>query len=258
MHPGPGTGAPRGADRVVDGVAEKAAAINRHQDFERTRRSRERAGGEEQRVAGQERRDDQAGLGEDDGEENAVGPAAGGIRTIPETFVDVEEEINHLLVVPARRSATRSRLVPAVAAPVVRPPRAQSRVERGRAEVGTVPRGRRMPRRSTRAVDALARPGRGGAAARDAGRARDVPARRPRPDQDAAVQRGVAAPRPPRRPVPARQCPGRRREPLLPRMAVAIRGLRSAGVVGAVTLRLGADGEAYDGIRKDTVHVPGG
>ena len=106
-------------------------------------------------------------------------------------------------------------------------------------------------------VAAVSPAGRGGAAARNAGGARDVPAGRPRPDQDAAVERSAAAPRPQRRPVSARQFPGRRHQLVLARVAAAVRRLRSAGVVGRRHAATRADGEAYDGIRKDTVHVGG-
>ena len=66
------------ADRVVHGIAGDRGGEQDdggERDVEAARR-RDRAGGEEQRVAGQERRHDQPGLGEDDHEEHSVDPPA--------------------------------------------------------------------------------------------------------------------------------------------------------------------------------------
>ena len=97
--------------------------------------------------------------------------------------------------------------------------------------VGRRPRGR--PGRGTRRRDHHGcGPHGGGATAGDTGGARDVSPCRPRPDQDAAVERSAAAPGPARRSVSPGERPGRRRQSLLARVAAALWRLRPAGAVG--------------------------
>ena len=83
------------ADAVVDGVAEhRCDEEHQHRDphVEAPGR-RDRAGGKEQRVARQERHDDEAGFREDDGEEGAVNELSVLGDERGEVLVDVEEEI---------------------------------------------------------------------------------------------------------------------------------------------------------------------
>ena len=54
-----------------------------------------RAGREQQRVARQKWRDDEARLGQDDREEDAVHPRSVGADEFQQMPVEVEEEINH-------------------------------------------------------------------------------------------------------------------------------------------------------------------
>ena len=102
-------GDPR-ADRVVHGVAgDGRQDQRRHQDADVEHAGRgERAGGEVERVAGQERRHDESGLGEDDGEEHRVGPRAGGIDDGQQPLVHVEQEVDHPSSVQAGEWPARS------------------------------------------------------------------------------------------------------------------------------------------------------
>ena len=87
------------ADRVVDGVAGDGRHDQRrhqHADVEHAG-GRQRPGGEVQRVARQERRHDEPGLGEDDGEEDGVGPRTRGIDDGQQPLVHVEQEVEHPL-----------------------------------------------------------------------------------------------------------------------------------------------------------------
>ena len=66
------------ADAVVDAVAQDGGAGEQQEDQRQTERAggREGAGGEQQGVAGQERRHHQPGLAEDDPEQDQIGPGA--------------------------------------------------------------------------------------------------------------------------------------------------------------------------------------
>ena len=56
----------------------------------------QRPGREEQRIARQKRRDDEAGFGKDDGEQQAVDPRAVGLDELEQVPVAMEEEIDHV------------------------------------------------------------------------------------------------------------------------------------------------------------------
>src|SRR5262249_365978 len=58
-------------------------------------RGGQRAGREQQRIAGQKRREDEPGLGKDDRKQDAVDPGAVGVNELDEVLVEVEDEIDH-------------------------------------------------------------------------------------------------------------------------------------------------------------------
>ena len=84
------------AGGVVDGIAGERGNREQH---ERERRA-ERAGGrqrprrKEKRVARQKRCDHEAGLGEDDGEQQTIHPRSVGADELQEVLVEVEEEVD--------------------------------------------------------------------------------------------------------------------------------------------------------------------
>ena len=84
-------------DPVVDRVAEhRGGDEDRYQNLDpHDAARRQRAGGEQQRVAGEERRDDETGFREDDGEQNAVGDQAVVLNEGREVLVDIEKKIEH-------------------------------------------------------------------------------------------------------------------------------------------------------------------
>ena len=77
--PGESPGAYGAADRVVERIAENRCGGEQYKGRDRLQRARsvhcrQRADRKEQRIAGQERRDHEAGLGEDDHEQDEVYP----------------------------------------------------------------------------------------------------------------------------------------------------------------------------------------
>ena len=92
-----GPGADDPADPIVDRVAEHRGNHQQgqqHHDVERIGvERRHRPGCEEQRIARQEGRDHEAGLAEDDREQEHVGPRAPDVEDLVQLFVEVEEKI---------------------------------------------------------------------------------------------------------------------------------------------------------------------
>ena len=92
-----GSGADGPADPIVDRVAEHRGdrqQDQQHDDVERIGvERRHRPGCEEQRIARQEGRDHEAGLAEDDREQDYVGPRTPDVEDLVQLFVEVEEEI---------------------------------------------------------------------------------------------------------------------------------------------------------------------
>ena len=86
------------ADRVVHAVAENRGANQQeiaHPRVEHAGRA-ERADREEQRIARQKRRDDQAGLGKDDREQDAVDPGAVLLDELEQVSVEMKDKIDEL------------------------------------------------------------------------------------------------------------------------------------------------------------------
>src|SRR5215467_1873613 len=90
------------SDGVVDGVSRERRS-RKERDGERCvqRAGRaERARRKEQRVAGQERRDDESGFREDDREEQRIDPRPVGAHEIEKMRVEMEDEIERLAHAP--------------------------------------------------------------------------------------------------------------------------------------------------------------
>ena len=85
----------RAADAVVDGVADdrRGDERRRHDPGVEQSGAAQGARGEEQRIAGQDRRDHQAGFGEDNEEDDPVHPGAVGLGQRKEALVDLQDEI---------------------------------------------------------------------------------------------------------------------------------------------------------------------
>jgi hypothetical protein len=83
------------ADRIVHAVAEHGGGDQRgiEQPQVHAARSAQRAGDEEQRVARQEGRDDEAGLGEDDQEQDGIHPGAVLGEQGREVLVEVDGDV---------------------------------------------------------------------------------------------------------------------------------------------------------------------
>ena len=115
------------ADQVVDDVAEEGRADEQrpeHGDVQHAGAG-ERAAGQQQGLAGQERRDHQAGLGEDGREDGRVGPQAERLDRLRQVGVEVEDVVEEL--VHAARPRPRAQAGGAGRpAPPVRPPAASA------------------------------------------------------------------------------------------------------------------------------------
>ena len=88
----------RPADGVVDGISGRGGDDEQpagQPDVERAGRG-PGAGGEQQRVAGQERRDNQAGLAEHDDEQDGVDPRPVTGDEFEQVGIDVEQKIDQL------------------------------------------------------------------------------------------------------------------------------------------------------------------
>ena len=101
----------RAADALLQD--ERAAADEDHRqgqrDLEVAVPGRDETGDEQQRVAGQEEADEQAGLGEDDEEQNPVDPRAVFAREVMQVILQMQEEIEDLLEGVHARGTLRNR-----------------------------------------------------------------------------------------------------------------------------------------------------
>ena len=94
-------------DRIVDDIADKRGDKHNereHVDAHRAR-CRQRACGKQERIARKERRDDKAGLSEDDGEEDGVGGGAVLLNQLTQMDICVKEKIDHVRASVTHRSA---------------------------------------------------------------------------------------------------------------------------------------------------------
>ena len=93
-------GAEEAADLVIEGVAEDGRGnqdAHQHEDVHAAFADRrQRAGHEEQRIAGQEGRHDEAGFGEDNDEQDAVDPQAVLLHQQRQMLVEVEDDVHEL------------------------------------------------------------------------------------------------------------------------------------------------------------------
>lgn len=82
------------ADRIVDRIAENRRHRQRQKQDVNIHRADggQRTGREQQRIAGQERRDHQTGFAEHDQEQEDIQPATVLAGQLPEMLVDVEKE----------------------------------------------------------------------------------------------------------------------------------------------------------------------
>jgi hypothetical protein len=90
--------ADRAADRIIHRVAgDRRRDQQRQQDADVERAVRgQRTSREEQRIARQNRCDDEAGLGEDDGEQHPVNPPTVGLDEIEQEDVGVKNQIDEV------------------------------------------------------------------------------------------------------------------------------------------------------------------
>ena len=88
------------ADLVIDRVAEHGGdeedGAQRGDVHAALAERGQRAGDEEQRIAGQEGEDDESGLGEDDEEEDGVDPQPVVLDEDGEVLVEVEDDVDEL------------------------------------------------------------------------------------------------------------------------------------------------------------------
>jgi len=84
------------ADRVVDGIAAEGCCCQERKGCRAIERARggQRARREQQRVAGQERRDDKPGFSEDYQEEQAVYPGAVSGHEVEKMTIAVKDEVD--------------------------------------------------------------------------------------------------------------------------------------------------------------------
>ena len=86
------------AHRVVDGVPRDGCENEQPEHRRRVQPTgrAERARREQERIAGQKRRDDKARFGEHDGKQDRIHPRAVIADELDEVLVEVQEEVEHL------------------------------------------------------------------------------------------------------------------------------------------------------------------